>query len=156
MTDIYERELKGILSAEQRYMEKAARWSGDYVVLHSHPFLVVKAGGSFGIDLLATREFTVLPIEVKASASPIFRFSKNRKLARQAVSMVAACGRAKLVPVYAFRLKNTAGDPWRLFTIGTLENSFTRLLPGVETNKEGNMIMRWDKGLPLGAFLRQL
>ncbi len=156
MTDIYERELKGILSGEEHYMERASRWSGDYNVLRKHPFLVVKAGGSFGIDLLAAREFMVLPIEVKASASQVFRFSKNRNLAKQAASMVTECGRAKLVPVYAFRLKNAPGDPWRLFMIGSLENSFTRLLPAVETNKGGNMTMRWEKGLPLGAFVRQL
>jgi Holliday junction resolvase len=152
MTDIYERELKGILGGETKFVERAGTWDAAYTSLRKHPFLVVKAGGSFGIDMLAVRDSIVLPIEVKASASPVFRFSKSRVLVHQAMSMTEACTRAGLVPIYAYRLKRQESDPWRLFRISG-GNSFTSSVPMVEKNGAGNMIMRWGNGLPLGKFI---
>lgn len=156
MADAYERELKGILGGEGKFLERAETWGAGYSTLRERPFLVVKAGGSFGIDLLAAREFTVLPIEVKASASRVFRFSKNKRLEEQASAMVDACRKAELVAIYAYRLKRVVQDPWHLFVAGDLENSFTRMMPHMEPGSRGNVIMRWEEGLPLGEFLNGL
>ena len=58
MGDIYERELKGLLAGEQKFIEKLTKSlepseRDAYRKLAGKHFLVVKAGGSFGVDLLA-------------------------------------------------------------------------------------------------------
>jgi Holliday junction resolvase len=156
MTDIYERELKGILGGEDKFVERAGTWDAAYTSLLKHPFLVVKAGGSLGIDLLAARGYTVLPIEVKASASRVFRFSRSKRILIQAEAMDDVCRKAGLVPLYAYRIKRAVHDPWRIFVLGDVGNQYTRMLPRMELTKGSNMIMRWEKGMPLGRFIATL
>ncbi len=89
MGDIYERELKGILGGEEKFLSKLTKnlppeQKDAYLKLRQKHFLVVKAAGSFGIDLLAVRGNFAFPIEVKSSAMDVFRFSRSEKLAEQA------------------------------------------------------------------------
>ncbi len=165
MGDIYERELKGLLGGEARFIEKIAKSLEPsereaYRKLAWKHFLVVKAGGSFGVDLLAVRGNFAFPIEVKSSASEVFRFSKNEKLDSQAERMRSVCEHSSLVPTYAYRLKNAGGDPWRLFTFSSGGEGLSgahgllfRRLPKIGITAEGNRIMRWMDGLKLSSFI---
>lgn len=165
MGDIYERELKGVLSGERKFIEKVSRSlppseRDSYSKLVGKHFLVVKAGGSFGVDLLAVRGNLAFPIEVKSSASDVFRFSKSDKLESQAERMREACEHSSLVPTYAYRLKNAPGDPWRLFTFSEIGQGLEgrhgllfKRLPKIGTTAEGNSIMHWDQGLKLSNFI---
>ena len=112
--DLYERELKGILGGEEKFLSKLTKnlpyeQRNAYLKLRQKHFLVVKAAGSFGIDLLAVRGNFAFPIEVKSSAADVFRFSKSEKLAEQASRMRLICEHSALVPTYAYRLKNCRG-----------------------------------------------
>ncbi len=165
MGDIYERELKGVLGGEQKFIEKVARALEPsereaYRRLESKHFLVVKAGGSFGVDLVAVRGNFAFPIEVKSSASGVFRFSKSDKLESQAERMRTVCEHSSLVPTYAYRLKNAGGDPWRLFTFSDIGDGLEgrhrllfRRLPKIGVTNEGNRIMHWEDGLKLSSFI---
>lgn len=165
MGDIYERELKGVLGGEPKFLDRLARGlkpseRDAYVRLSSKHFLVVKAGGSFGVDLLAVRGNFAFPIEVKSSASDVFRFSRNEKLERQAERMMLICEHSSLVPTYAYRLKNAGGDPWRLFTFTDAGRELRgahgllfRRLPKIGMTHDGNWIMRWQDGLKLSSFI---
>lgn len=165
MGDIYERELKGLLGGEEKFIEKVVRSlppseKEAYRKLASKHFLVVKAGGSFGVDLLAVRGNFAFPIEVKSSASDVFRFSKNDKLEAQAERMRKVCEHSSLVPTYAYRLKNPDGDPWRLFTFSDVGEGLEgrhgllfRKLPKIGMTGEGNSIMRWQDGIKLSKFI---
>lgn len=165
MGDIYERELKGVLGGETKFIEKLAKSlepseRDAYRKLASKHFLVVKAGGSFGVDLLAVRGNFAFPIEVKSSASDVFRFSKSEKLDAQAERMRRVCAHSSLVPTYAYRLKNAGGDPWRLFTFDGMENELNgtaglllKKLPKIGLTDGGNKIMRWENGLKLSNFI---
>ncbi len=165
MGDIYERELKGLLAGEQKFIEKLSRGlepseRDSYRKLAGKHFLVVKAGGSFGVDLLAVRGNFAFPIEVKSSSSDVFRFSKSDKLDDQADRMRVACEHSLLVPTYAYRLKNAPGDPWRLFTFSDVGDGLEgrhrllfRRLPKIGMTNEGNRIMHWKDGLKLSSFI---
>lgn len=165
MGDIYERELKGILAGEKKFIDRLTKSlepseRAAYRKLSSKHFLVVKAGGSFGVDLVAVRGNFAFPIEVKSSSSDVFRFSKNEKLDKQADRMKDLCEHSSLVPTYAYRLKNAEGDPWRLFTFAgpadQLEGRHSllfRRLPKIGVTPEGNRIMHWRDGLKLSNFI---
>ncbi len=165
MGDIYERELKGILGGEAKFIERVSRSLSSsereaYSILRRKHFLVVKAGGSFGIDLIAVRGNFAFPIEVKSSSSDVFRFSRSEKLASQADRMMEVCEQSSLLPTYAYRLKNAETDPWRLFTIRKTPDGLTgiqallfRKLPKVGTTQEGNGIMKWSEGMKLSSFI---
>jgi len=76
----YERELKGILEADIDTLKKVikkcdAESSRKYLSIERKPFLVVRAAGSLGFDLLAVREQIALPIEVKSSFFAFFNLS---------------------------------------------------------------------------------
>ena len=156
MADPYERELKGILGGEDKFLVKAVKWAANYGILYDRPFLAVKAGGSFGIDLLATRLNVALPVEVKSSADRIFRFSKNAKLLPQMQRMVEACDRAMLPAYYAYRLKNADGDPWKMFIVGNIRHVHLPDVPTPELTLQKQLTLHWDHGLPLGKFLSLL
>ncbi|MEM3852674.1 MAG: Holliday junction resolvase [Methanomassiliicoccales archaeon] len=165
MTDLYERELKGILGGEVRFIDKICRdlpqeQLGAYRRLREKHFLVIKAGGSLGVDLIAVRGNFAFPIEVKSSAERVLRFSRSEKLGMQAQRMKEDCEHAGLVPTYAYRLKRAEGDPWRLFTLPGLNirpdgiaGLLMRRLPSIGMTHEGNGIMRWDDGLLLSRFI---
>lgn len=162
--DTYERELKGLLSGDGKAVAKMvktcdARETDGYSSTLSNPFLVIRAAGSLGVDLVALRWDFSFPIEVKSSADEIMHFSRNPRLGEQADKMRDECARSHLIPIYAFRLKSIRGDPWRVFTIpcdsrlrGRSE-LLKKRVPSFDTTGNGNFVMRWSDGMKLSEFL---
>ena len=163
MGRIFERELKGILCANEDILTRVTKTCEDgeregYYRIRERPFMVIRGAGSLGVDLVAIRSDIALPIEVKSSVSDVLRFSRNEKLAIQAQEMIDNCKRVGLMPIYAFRYKRQRGDAWRIFTLdvgslnGRLKVVYNRL-PKIAPSKEGNLIMRWHDGMPLSKFI---
>jgi hypothetical protein len=152
----YERELKGIL----RGGRSGAPTHGSSSSPATAPFLVVRAAGSLGFDLVALRPEFAFPIEVKASHSAAIHFSAaSGRAAEQLEAHRAEVERVGLLALYAFRrLGRRSGDPWRVFVapgppsrgrLGLLR----RRLPAIESTRSGKAVLRWDRGMELGAFL---
>ncbi|MDY6986255.1 MAG: Holliday junction resolvase [Candidatus Thermoplasmatota archaeon] len=159
----YERELKGILEADVDTLKKVikkcdAESSRKYLAIEKKPFLVVRAAGSLGFDLLAVRSDISLPIEVKSSSSGIVPFTSNSaREVKQAELFKLRCDRAGLFPLYALRLKNAKNDVWRVFTLD-IEVSMDvewiyREIPVIDQTKSHNYILKWEKGKPLSDFI---
>jgi len=166
MGRIFERELKGILRADADMLERVTKTCDEgerkaYFRIRERPFMVIRGAGSLGVDLVAIRSDLSLPIEVKSSVNDVLRFSRNEKLAVQAKEMMEDCRRVGLMPIYAFRYKRQRGDAWRIFTLdvgpvnGKLRVIYARL-PKISPSKDGNLIMRWDEGMPLSKFIDYL
>jgi Holliday junction resolvase len=166
MGRIFERELKGILRADDDMLARVTKTCDDdereaYYRIRERPFMVVRGAGSMGVDLVAIRSDLSLPIEVKSSVNSVLRFSRSEKLAVQAQVMMDDCSRVGLMPVYAFRFKRQRGDAWRIFTLdvgpvnGRLKVVYQRL-PKITPSKDGNLIMRWHDGMPLSKFIDYL
>lgn len=162
----YERELKGILHGDKKVIEKIAKLCDEkekeiFNKIAKKPFIVIRAAGSFGIDLVAVREDYSFPIEVKASVDDVLHFSDDRRLTEQAEELKRECSSAGVIPLYAFRLKRVRGDPWRIFTLN-VENIrgrtklFYDRIPKMEKTKTGNYVMRWKHGMPLHGFIDYL
>lgn len=162
----YERELRGLLAADpELHRRYEARLAGDERAalerFRARPFLVVRAAGSFGFDLVALhREFS-FPIEVKASRSDTIRFSAaSGRAAQQLAAHQRIVERVGLVVLYAYRRLGDRADPdrWRLFAPAA-EPPHGRLglvrrwLPAIDQTRRGNAVLRWDEGLPLVRFL---
>jgi Holliday junction resolvase len=152
----YERELKGIL----REGRSDAPSDGANRSAGAAPFLVVRAAGSLGFDLVALRPEFAFPIEVKASHSAAIHFSAaSGRAAEQLEAHRREVERVGLLALYAFRrLGRRGGDPWRVFVapgppsrgrLGLLR----RRLPAIESTRSGKAVLRWDRGMELGAFL---
>jgi Holliday junction resolvase len=167
MSSVYERELKGILEGDEKILSKVTKTCsvlerGNYYLTKQKPFVVVRAAGSFGVDLVALRGDVSFLMEIKTSNTDTLHFSSvDGKLQRQAEKMQRECEKTKTLPVYGFRLKGHGGDCWRLFTmdIHQLEGRARILhsrLPKLSLSKNGNFIMRWQHGLPLSDFLLYL
>lgn len=163
MGRIFERELKGILRADEDMLSRVTKTCEvhereAYYRIRERPFMVIRGAGSLGVDLVAIRASISLPIEVKSSVSDVLRFSRSEKLAIQANVMMNDCRRVGLMPIYAFRYKRQRGDAWRIFTLdigplnGRLKVVYDRL-PKITPSKEGNLIMRWHDGMPLSKFI---
>jgi len=166
MGRIFERELKGILRADEDMLARVTKTCDDseregYFRIRERPFMVIRGAGSMGVDLVAIRSDLSLPIEVKSSVNDVLRFSRSEKLAVQAQVMMDDCSRVGLMPVYAFRFKRQRGDAWRIFTLdvgpinGRLKVVYQRL-PKISPSKDGNLIMRWHDGMPLSKFIDYL
>ena len=166
MASVYERELKEILQGDERVIRRIAqnldaeiRW--NYLKAIEKPFIVVRAAGSFGIDLIAIRGDISFPIEVKSSSVNVIRFSKSKEMQRQLESFRQECSKAQVSPIYAFRLKNAKDDPWRVFTL-EIEGLQGRIkvlnnrIPKLALTASNNYIMRWKEGMPLNVFLAYL
>jgi Holliday junction resolvase len=167
MSSVYERELKGILEGDEKILSRVTKTcsvleKGNYYLAQKRPFIVVRAAGSFGVDLVALRGDISFLMEIKSSNTDTLHFSSvDGKLQRQAEKMQHECERTGTLPVYSFRLKGHGGDCWRLFTmeIHRLEGRAKILhnrLPKLALSKSGNFIMRWEDGLPLADFLSYL
>jgi Holliday junction resolvase len=167
MSSVYERELKGILEGDEKILSKVTKTCSalekqNYYLTQGKPFIVVRAAGSFGVDLVALRGDISFLIEIKSSMTETLHFSSvDGKLQRQAEKMQRECEKTRTLPVYGFRLKGHGGDSWRLFTmeIQQLEGRARILhnrLPKLNISKGGNFIMRWEDGLPLSDFLLYL
>lgn len=162
--DVYERELKALLAGEEKAVSKMVRTCNSletaaYNSVMMNPFLVIRAAGSLGVDLVALRWDFSFPIEVKSSADDVLHFSKSQRLVEQADTMLDDCCRSHLVPIYAYRLKGFRGDPWRIFTIPTdhvfkgRNSILYRRIPKLETSQSGNYIMRWNEGMKLSDLI---
>ncbi|MGC8610137.1 MAG: Holliday junction resolvase [Thermoplasmata archaeon] len=164
---IYERELKLILMGDRSFITNYIKKLNydeieGYISLIENPFLVVRAAGSFGIDLIALRYDYSFPIEVKASVNNILRFTEsNSHSQKQAIEHIKMTTRSGLFPIYGYRLKRINGDPWRIFTLpnivthGNLLKLYT-ILPKAEITKDGNYVLRWENGIKLSHFLKYI
>jgi Holliday junction resolvase len=165
--DVYERELKSLLIGDKKAVSKMVKTcnameTAGYMRISLEPFLVIRAAGSLGVDLVALRWDFSFPIEVKSSSDPTLHFSKSQRLIDQADRMLDDCKRSHLVPIYAYRLKGVRGDPWRVFTIPT-DHEFKgrhatlyRRMPKIGVTSEGNYIMRWEEGMKLSDMFLYL
>ncbi|MBU0497958.1 MAG: Holliday junction resolvase [Candidatus Thermoplasmatota archaeon] len=167
MSSAYERELKNILEGEKKTLSKvttslSAVARDHYYRIIDRPFIVVRAAGSFGVDLVAIRGDISFLVEIKTSITDTLHFSTmNGKLQQQAEKMQNNCEKTKTLPIYAYRLKNHRGDSWRIFTleIEGLEGRARILhnrLPKLDQSTKGNFIMHWDQGLELAHFIDYL
>lgn len=163
----YEREFKSILEGENKTLLNITKTCStiekdNYSKINDKPFIVVRAAGSFGVDLVAVRGDISFLIEIKTSVEDTLHFSRvSGKLQKQAEMMRDICEKTKTLPIYAFRLKNYRGDSWRVFTIDVegLEGRTSVLhkrLPKLTPSKSGNFIMRWERGMPLSNFISYL
>ena len=163
----YERELKGILEAEEKTLLKITKTcsvieKNNYFKIKQKPFAVIRAAGSLGVDLVAARGDISFLTEVKTSFEDTLHFSRvSGKLQDQAEIMKNMCEKTKTLPIYAFRTKGRHGDTWRIFTMemNGLEGRTSVLhkrLPKLKKSKSGNFIMRWDEGMPLSDFISYL
>ena len=163
----YERELKYILEGEAKILEKITKTCSviekdNYLKISNKPFAVIRAAGSFGIDLVATRGDISFLTEVKTSIENTLHFSSmSGKLQKQAEEMIKLCEKTNTLPLYAFRAKGVRGDSWRLFTFD-VKNLSGRLkilhkrIPKKKKKKSGNYVMKWEKGMPLSDFISYL
>jgi Holliday junction resolvase len=162
----FERELKGILRGDERVLRRVTRSCSpeereDYWKIGERPFTVLRAAGSLGIDLVAIRGDVSFPIEVKASKRRTVWLSKSQRTIAQARELLEECSKSRVLPIYAYRLKNSRGDSWRIFTVdgvavsGILER-IQGDLPKVNVSKGGYYILRWSEGWPLHRFIAYL
>lgn len=166
MGDTYERELKALLSGDEKTLSRMTKTCDEkekegYLSIKKRPFMVIRAAGSLGIDLVALWGDLALPIEVKSSKTDVFWFSNSQRTLEQAEIMMEVCSRSGLLPIYAFRLKGARGDPWRIFSLPVADiNGRLALLqekiPVPDVSEKGNMIMRWQDGMKLSDFIRYL
>jgi Holliday junction resolvase len=164
----YEREFKMVLQGNEEVLRRIIKTCDsdvhfNYLRILEKPFIVIRAAGSFGVDLVAIRGDVSFPIEVKCSANKLVHFSESsgRGLA-QAAELRADCEKAHVFPVYAHRLKGVRGDdPWRISTIEIegLEGrnkTLHRAIPRVHITKAGNIALNWDTAMPLHKFIDYL
>lgn len=164
---VFERELKGILQGDEELIRrKIKNYDSDvhfnYLKILKKPFIVIRAAGSLGVDLVAVRGDISFPIEVKFSSKKTVHFSNTERLKQQAEVMRWECERAGLFPIYAHRLKNVRGnDPWRVSTIdiegveGRMK-TLHKVIPRVHVTKSGNIALKWDEGMPLHKLIDYL
>jgi hypothetical protein len=165
---IYERELRELLRGEPEALRKYAHRlppvdRATVAAYGQRPFLVVRAAGSLGFDLVALRPEFAFPLEVKSSTEATIRFSaaSGRANAQLEAHRVAVT-RVGLLVVYAFRrVGGEDRDSWRLYATGGAksEGSLRLLrdfLPPVAMTPEGNGVLRWDAGKPLLEFFRKV
>jgi len=164
----YERELRSLLEGQPEAVRSYARAlppteRSEFEHLIEKPFLIIRAAGSLGFDLVALRREFAFPLEVKASAEPVIRFSAASGRANsQLESHRRAVARVGLTVLYAYRRVGLrGGETWRVFVAGDVPGSgilkvVCRRLPPVSRTAEGNGILRWDEGMPLSRFLYQV
>lgn len=163
---VFERELKAILHGDELVVRRIIKNCDsdthfNYLKILEKPFLVIRAAGSFGVDLVAVRSDISFPIEAKASTSKnIFLSSERTK--KQAIELREECERAGMFPIYAQRLKGQIKeDPWHVSTIDIdgLKGSLKTLhdfLPNAHMTSSGNIALRWSDGMPLNKFINYL
>lgn len=165
MSQAYERELKGILMADPEVLKRVVAHLPPqeqiaYMKIIEKPFVVVRAAGSFGVDMAVVDGHTSFLVEEKTSIQRNYNFNSPRVI-EQAETLKDLSSRAGVPPLYAYRLKNLRGhDPWRLFSMEINEDSlesfnkyFYDKLPKVERTRNNNYVMHWEKGKPLHEFI---
>ena len=163
----YERELRGLLEGQPAAVRAYARALPPterkaFERLIDRPFLIIRAAGSFGFDLVALRREYPFPIEVKASAEAVIRFSAaSGRANEQLEAHQRAVQRVGLAVLYAYRRVGLRGsESWRVYSAGDLPKTgilrlILRELPTVSRTPEGNGVLRWDEGMPLSRFLNR-
>lgn len=161
----YERELKELLQGDPEALRRYAHHlpAPERARFERHaerPFLVVRAAGSLGFDLVALRPEFAFPIEVKSSSDTTIRFSSaGGRATAQMHEHEHAAGRVHLVVLYAYRrVGHGREEAWRLFWTGPAQSEgrirlVSRELPRVEVTPEKHGILRWEDGYPLSRFL---
>ena len=164
----YEREFKMVMQGDEATVRRIIKTCDsdvhfNYLKILEKPFIVIRAAGSFGVDLVAIRGDVSFPIEVKASSAKLVHFSENSgRGLKQAAELKADCERANVFPVYAHRLKGVRGDdPWRISTVeidglAGRNKTLHRAIPRVHITKAGNIALNWDGGMPLHKFIEYL
>jgi len=163
----YERELKNILEGETKTLEMITKSCNiiekeNYSKIKEKPFAVIRAAGSYGVDLVATRGDISFLTEVKTSIGDTLHFSSvGGKLQQQAETMKKICEKTKTLPIYAFRTKGKRGDSWRIFTFDIvglegIASVVNKRIPKINKSKNGNFVMRWNEGMPLSDFISYL
>jgi Archaeal holliday junction resolvase (hjc) len=161
----YERELRTLLEGDPssvrsyaRALPPAERREFERVI--EEPFLVIRGAGSLGFDLVAMRWSLSFPIEVKASAEPVIRFTAASGRANaQLAAHRAAIAKVGLSVVYAYRrIGHRSGETWRVYRGNEATGSgvlglVCRGLPPISSTREGNGVLRWEEGLELSKFL---
>lgn len=163
---IYERELKSILEGDRKVVKQyilnlPSSTAKEVERIIDHPYWVVRAAGSFGVDLIAVRYQLAFPIEVKSSSSNILRFSnKKSKKSKQYLYMKEKCEKSGLFALYAFRLKGKQKEePWRIFHVEKsnptgINEILQYKIPSISLNSNHNMEMKWEEGMPLSEFIK--
>lgn len=135
----------------------------EFERLIDQPFLIIRAAGSLGFDLVALRREFAFPLEVKASSESVIRFSAASGRANlQLEAHRKAVARVGLTVLYAYRRLGLRGEEaWKIFIAGELPPTgilgvVCRRLPPVNQTPEGNGILRWEEGMPLSRFLYQV
>jgi Holliday junction resolvase len=163
----YERELLHVLAGSSDGVDAVTRscTPEERVRMRSiieAPFLVVRAPGSGTEgtgDLLVLRGDAAFPIEVKCSKEP--RLYLSGRTLDQHDALVATGERTGLMPLYAYRLKGTRGDSWRIFRVETshVSGHMERLVahvPLLPLTSRGRPHLDWNQGLPLNRFVHLL
>ena len=164
----YERELKGLLQGDRASLERYARGLPplEREALQKAaraPFLVVRAAGSLGFDLVALRNEFAFPVEVKASSQETIHFTAaSGRAAEQLEAHRRSVERVGLLVLYAYRRVGLrTGDPWRIFAAPTVRPAgrlgvLGSRLPVVAQTARGNAVLRWQDGMPLVRFLERV
>lgn len=163
---IYERELAGILSGSPNVLEKLlkkldAESRSAVEVLRERPFYVTRAAGSLGADIIALRHDYSMVIEVKSSINSTITFTEASGMRQeQAERLQQKCLKSGLFVVYAFRLKNVSGDPWRMFSLpgepkGRMRYLYN-MLSNIGQSRNGNYVLKWGDGTPLARMIDYL
>lgn len=164
----YERELRALLEGDPTAVRSYARAlapeaRAPFERLIGEPFLVIRGAGSLGFDLVALRREFAFPLEVKASADDVIRFTAaSGRADAQLAAHRRAVGRVGLTVLYAYRrLGRRSEEPWRIFLAGSAPDwgvlkVICRRLPPVSSTRDGHGILRWAEGMPLSRFLDQV
>lgn len=156
---IYERELASLLSGHEDLLKRFSKKldeEGREIMLSliTKPFYVTRSAGSLGADLIALRSDFSFVIEVKSSNSSTLMFTEaSGQRQEQAERLMTSCSRAGLFVIYAYRMKNTQGDPWRIFATpsqpqGRMRQLYDRI-PKIGETRNGNFFLKWQDGMPL-------
>jgi len=163
----YERELRCLLEGEPAAVRRYARGLpvGDrteFERIIDAPYLVIRGAGSLGFDLVALRRDYAFPVEVKASAETVIRFTAaSGRAEQQLAAHRRAVARVGLTVLYAYRrLGRQPDEAWRVFLASALPErgvlrTICRRLPNVSSTAAGHGVLRWEEGMPLSQFLRQ-
>ncbi len=162
----YERELRALLEGEPETVRRYARrvppkYRAVLERLQREPFLVIRAAGSHGFDLIALRRGFAFPIEVKASGQPAIRFSSaSGRNNAQLREHLEAARRGGLVVLYAYRhVGDRDQESWRVYRPPSTNGHRGRIsvlqkhLPEIGQTRDGNGVLRWEHGKPLSEFL---
>jgi hypothetical protein len=161
----YERALRSILGGDAASVRSYSRTlppadRPGFERLIREPFLVVRAAGSFGFDLVALRREFAFPIEVKASASSTIPFTAaSGRAGEQLEAHRRAVARVGLMVIYAYRRLGLRGEEcWRLYLEGerprgAIAGYVFQTVPVVSRTRDGNAILRWEEGMPLSRFV---